>query len=118
MELQGEAQLLRIFIGESDKLRHRPLYEAVVAAARAHGLAGATAWRGLLSFGQSSRVRAAKVLDLSADLPVVIEIADEAAKIESFLAVLNPLLEEANCGGLITVEKVKVVRHLHAQPKA
>jgi PII-like signaling protein len=112
MELKGDAKLLRVFIGESDKHQHRPLYEAIIAAARRHGLAGATAWRGILSYGQSTRIRTAKVLDLSADMPVIIEMADRAEAIDGFLGALNQLLEEANCGGLITVEKVEVVRHL------
>ncbi|MEI8079965.1 MAG: DUF190 domain-containing protein [bacterium] len=116
MEITGEAKLLRVFIGESDKHRHRPLYEAIIAAARRHGLAGATAWRGILSFGQSTRIRTAKVLDLSADMPVIIEMVDRAAAIDGFLGALNQLLEEANCGGLITVEKVEVVRQCRTEP--
>lgn len=113
MELQGEAKLLRIFIGESDKLRHAPLYEVIVKEAKTHGLAGATAWRGILAFGPTSRVRTAKVLDLSSDLPVIVEINDEEAKINSFLPKLHDLFEEAHCGGLVTIEKVQVIKYLH-----
>ena len=113
MELKGEAKLLRIFIGESDKLHHRPLHEAIVHAARREGLAGATVWRGMLSFGATSRVRTSKVLDLSTDLPVIVEIVDVEAKIEKLIPVLHDLFEQANCGGLITMEKVQVIRYLH-----
>ncbi len=113
MELTGQAKLLRIFIGESDKCGHRPLYELIVKEARLAGLAGATAWRGVLSFGATSRIRSAKILDLSADLPMIIEIVDEESRIDAFLPNLNALIEEARCGGLVTMEKVNIVRHLH-----
>jgi uncharacterized protein len=117
MELKGTAKLLRIFIGEADKVHHRPLFEVIVTEAHSRGLAGATAWRGLLSFGPTSRIRTTKVLDLSTDLPIIIEISDETAKIEAFLPVLHDLFEQANCGGLITVEQVEVIRYLHASGK-
>lgn len=113
MELKGEAKLLRIFLGESDKVRHSPLQEVIVREARAAGLAGATAWRGELGFGASSRVRTARILDLSSDLPVVIEIVDEEARISRFLPVLHDLFEEAQCGGLITMENVQIIRYTH-----
>ena len=115
MQAQTEAQLLRIFIGEADKLRHRPLYEVVVQEAKAAGLAGATAWRGLMGFGPTSRIRTAKILDLSADLPVVVEITDDDAKIAAFLPVLDRLFEEANGGGLVTLEKVQILRYSHGK---
>lgn len=114
MEPKGEAKLLRIFIGESDKLRHKPLHEVIVLAAKTAGLAGATAWRGMLGFGPSTRIRTAKILDLSSDLPVVIEITDEEAKINAFLPHLHALFEEAGSGGLVTMEKVQIVRYMHA----
>lgn len=113
MELNGTAKLLRIFIGESDKHGHTPLYEVIVKEARATGLAGATAWRGVLSFGATSRIRSAKILDLSADLPLIIEIVDDAGRIDAFLPRLNALIEESKCGGLVTMEQVNIVRHLH-----
>ena len=113
MQAQAEAQLLRIFIGEADKLRHRPLYEVIVQEAKAAGLAGATAWRGLMGFGPSSRIRTAKILDLAADLPVVVEITDEEPKIAAFLPALDRLLAEASCGGLVTREKVQILRYRH-----
>jgi PII-like signaling protein len=115
MELKGEAKLLRIFIGESDKVHHIPLYEAIVKEAKTMGLAGATAWRGILSYGPDSRIRTAKILDLSSDMPVIIEITDDEAKINTFLPKLNELFEESNCGGLITVEKVQIIKYLHGR---
>ena len=114
MELTGEAKLLRIFIGESDKHQHLPLYEVIVREARATGLSGATAWRGVLSYGGTSRIRSAKIMDLSFDLPMIIEVVDEAARIDAFLPRLNALIEEARCGGLVTVENVHVIRHVIA----
>lgn len=113
MELKGEAKLLRIFIGESDKIGHAPLYEVIVKEARRAGLAGATAWRGILAYGPNSRIRTAKILDLSSDMPIIIEITDEEEKINAFLPALHDLFETANCGGLVTVEKVQIIKYLH-----
>jgi PII-like signaling protein len=107
MELPKEAILLRIHLGESDKWHHQPLYEAIVLKAREEQLAGATVLRGPMSYGRSSRLHTAKVLRLSEDLPLVIEIVDSEAKINAFL----PLLEEMMQGGLVTLEKVKVIRY-------
>jgi uncharacterized protein len=112
MEIKGQAVLLRIFIGESDKLGHLPLYEAIVREARAAGLAGATVLKGVLGFGASARIRTTKILDLSADLSLVIEIVDEEAKIETFQQRLSELFEQADCGGLVTLENVRVVHYL------
>jgi PII-like signaling protein len=116
MELTGEAKLLRIFLGESDKLRHIPLYEAIVREAKARGLAGATAWKGVLSFGPTSRIRTSKFLDLSSDLPVIIEVNDGEEKINAFLPRLQEMFEESKCGGLITIEKVRIIKYLHGAP--
>ncbi len=113
MELTGEAKLLRIFIGESDKLHHIPLYEAIVREAMHAGLAGATAWRGVLAFGPTSRIRTAKILDLSGDMPIIIEINDDEEKINAFLPTLQNMIEQSRSGGLITMEKVNVIRYLH-----
>jgi PII-like signaling protein len=113
MELKGEAKLLRIFIGEGDKHRHLALYEVIVQEARAAGLAGATAWRGAMSFGAASRIRSTKVLDLSSDLPMIVEIVDAEDKISAFLPRLHTLFEESRCGGLITLEKVQIIKYLH-----
>src|SRR5512141_752167 len=105
MQIPHEAVLLRIFIGESDRWDHKPLYEAIVLKARELHLAGATVLRGPMGFGKSSRLHTAKILRLSADLPLVIEIVDSEEKIQSFLPVLNQMMG----GGLLTMEKVKVI---------
>jgi PII-like signaling protein len=105
MNLPNEATLLRIFLGESDRWKHQPLYEVIVLKAREMHLAGATVLRGPMGFGKSSRLHTAKILRLSMDLPVVIEIVDAEEKIQSFL----PVLDEMMKGGLVTLEKVKVI---------
>ena len=105
MELNGEARLLRIFFGEADKVGHRPLHEVIVQEARAHGLAGATVWRGILGYGPTSKIRSAKILDLSSDLPVIIEIVDSEEKIAKFLPLLDPMVKE----GLVTLEKANIL---------
>jgi len=114
MELKASAKLLRIFLGESDKIKHTALFEVIVTKARSEGLAGATAWRGIMGFGPSSRIRTSRILDLSTDLPIVVEITDEEEKINAFLPILHDLFEEARCGGFITVENVQVIRYLHS----
>jgi uncharacterized protein len=105
--LTGEAVLLRIFIGEADQWHGRPLYSAVVEALRREGLAGATVLRGVMGFGAHSIMHKAGLLDLSADLPVVIEVVDSAERIDTVLPVLNGMLRE----GLVTLEKVQVIRY-------
>ena len=109
MQLDRDSKLLRIFIGELDKSNKIPLYEALVLAAKKHGIAGATVLRGILSYGASSRIHSAKLLDLSFDLPVVVEIVDHEEKIGQFIEVANRLIEEAGCGALITIEKAEVI---------
>src|SRR5436190_10643803 len=111
MQLDKDSKLLRIFIGEMDKLHSIPLYESLVLAAKKQHIAGATVLRGILSFGASSRIHTAKLLDLSYDLPVVIEIVDREDKIEQFLETANKLIEEAGCGALITIEKAEVIHY-------
>jgi uncharacterized protein len=107
MHLPEDAVLLRIFIGESDRYQHRPLYEAIVLKARELELAGATVLRGPMGFGKSSHLHTAKILRLSMDLPIVIEIVDTAQKINGFL----PVLDEMMGGGLVTLERMKVIRY-------
>jgi PII-like signaling protein len=111
MELKKDARLLRIFLGESDKVQHSALYDVIVREAHKMGLAGATAWRGIMGFGPTSRIRTDRILDLSTDLPVIIEIVDTEEKINGFLPELSELFDSANCGGLVTVEKLEVVRY-------
>jgi len=112
MEITGQAVLLRIFIGESDKIGHLPLYEAIVREARDAGLAGATVLKGVMGYGATARIRTTKILDLSADLSLVVEIVDEDAKVEAFQPKLSEMFEEANCGGLVTLENIRVVRYV------
>jgi PII-like signaling protein len=100
-----EGKLLRIFIGEGDKWHGRPLYEAIVEEARRRGLAGATAWKGFSGFGANSRVHTTKILRLSEDLPVIVEIVDAAERIAEFLPVLDEMVTE----GLVTVERAEVI---------
>ncbi|HTQ31912.1 MAG TPA: DUF190 domain-containing protein [Opitutaceae bacterium] len=109
MDLPTDSLLLRIFIGESDHRDGRPLYEVIVLKARELGLAGATVLRGAMGFGPSSRLHTAKILRLSIDLPLVIEIVDSEEKINSFLPVLDGLMG----GGLVTLEKVRVLHYRH-----
>jgi len=108
MKLEGQSKLLRIFVGEIDKVGHQLLYEAILLAAREHGLAGATVLKGIMSFGASSHIHVARLIELSEDLPIVIEIVDSEEKIASFLPVVNDLFEKCGRGGLITLEKVDV----------
>ena len=107
MQLPKESVLLRIFLGESDRFAHRPLYEAIVLKARELQRAGATVLRGPMGFGKSSRIHTTKVLRLSMDLPLVIEIVDSPEKIQAFLPVLAPMMR----GGLVTMEKVTVLEY-------
>lgn len=107
MELPEDALLLRIFVGESDRYRHQPLYEAIVIRAREMQMAGATVLRGPMGFGASSRIHTAKIIQLSMDLPIVVEIVDTEDKINGFL----PILDEMMGGGLVTLEKARVIRY-------
>lgn len=109
MELQGQSKLLRIFLGEADRIGHRLLYESILIAAKEKGLAGGTVLKGIMSYGASSRIHRARLIELSEDLPIVVEIVDSAEKIDSFLEVVNNLFEQCGRGGLITVEKVDVL---------
>lgn len=107
MQAPTKATLLRIYLGESDRAGSLPLYEALVMRAREMHLAGATVLRGPMGFGKASRVHTAKILQLSADLPMLVEIVDEEAKVRSFLEAVGPLLGN----GLVTLESVEVLRY-------
>jgi len=113
MHLPREAVLLRIFLGESDRWHHQPLYEAIVLKARERHLAGATVLRGPMGFGKSSRLHTAKILRLSMDLPLVIEIVDTEEKIQAFLPELDQMLQS----GLVTLEKVQVIQYRGEPPE-
>lgn len=112
MRMPAEAELLRIFIGESDKAGGVPLYEAIVKLARQRGMAGATVLRGIMGFGADSHMHTAKILRLSEDLPIVIELVDSTERIESFLTEIDGMIEE----GMVTVEEVRVFAYRHAAP--
>ena len=116
MKIEGEGQLLRIFIGESDRWHGKPLYEAIVFKAREQGLAGATVLRGTMGFGAHSRLHTTKVLRLSEDLPIIVEIVDKPQQIAKVL----PLLDEMVTEGMITTEKVHIIayRNNRTNPKA
>jgi PII-like signaling protein len=107
MSIPEDGYLLRIFVGESDKQGHQPLYETIVLKARKAGLAGATVLRGVMGFGKHSIVHTAKILRLSEDLPMIVEIVDSLEKIESFIPVLDRLITD----GLVTLERVKVIHY-------
>lgn len=110
MKLPAEAYLLRIFIGESDRFKGHPLSEAIVERAREFGMAGATVLRGTLGFGASSRIHTSKILRLSEDLPLVVEIVDSKERIDEFMPQLDEMIEE----GLVTLEKAQVIIYRHA----
>ena len=112
MQIPRDAVLLRIFIGESERSDHKPLYEAIVLKARELQMGGATVLRGPMGFGKSSHLHSAKILRLSEDLPMVIEIVDSQAKIDAFMPVLDKMMGS----GLITVEKVQVLQYGDAKP--
>ena len=113
MQTLEQGKLLRIFVGESDRWNHQPLYEAIVLKARELGLAGATVLRGPMGFGANSRLHTAKILRLSMDLPMVIEIVDTDEKIQQLL----PHLEEMVLEGLVTLEDVQVLKYRANQAK-
>lgn len=110
METGASGKLLRVYVGEQDKVGGRPVYEAIVAAAHAEGLAGATVLRGVSSFGGTRQLHTAKVLRLSENLPLVIEIVDSAERVAAFLPTLATLLRDTGSGGLVTQEAVEVWR--------
>ncbi|HET6601816.1 MAG TPA: DUF190 domain-containing protein [Gaiella sp.] len=107
MRIEGEGKLLRIFVGESDTWHGRPLYEAIVARVREEGLAGATVLRGIEGYGANSRIHSSRILRLSQDLPIVIELVDTAENIERVL----PILDEMVIEGMVTLERVEVIAY-------
>jgi len=115
MQIKGEAKLLRIFVGESDRSHSTPVYEKIVNSARENGLAGATVFKGIMGYGGSSRIHTSKILRLSEDMPLIIEIVDKIDRIEEFLPKLSRIFEEANCGGLITIEKAQVIKYIASE---
>ncbi len=115
MKIVGDGKLLRIFLGEADRYRNLPLYEVIIRKARELGLAGATAWRGIEGYGARSRIHTARILRLSEDLPMIIEIVDSEDRIRAALPEIEALIEESNSGGLITLEKAEIIRYTAGQ---
>jgi uncharacterized protein len=113
MRIVGDGKLLRIFVGEAGRVDGQPLYEAIVRKARELGLAGATAWRGIEGYGAGSRIHTARILRLSEDLPIVIEIVDGDEKVRAALPELEDLIERSGGGGLVTLEKAEIIRYTH-----
>jgi PII-like signaling protein len=113
MKTEGSGKLLRIFIGESDRRGYQPLYTAIVEAARKAGLGGATVFKGIEGYGGHSVVHAARVFDLSSDLPVLIEIVDSEERIRAFLPQLDEMVGE----GMVTIESVEIIAYRAGSPK-
>jgi len=111
MKLSGEGKLLRIFLGEGDHYKGQQLFEAIVHLARSKGLAGATVLRGVEGFGAHSRMHKSAILDLSEDLPILIEIVDTSEKVEALLPEIDEIIGKANCGVMMTMEKVDVRKY-------
>jgi len=111
METIQNAKLLRIFIGELDKVAHQPFYEAIVFKAKETGLAGATVLKGVLGYGANSLVHSVKLWDISPDMPVIIEIVDSEEKINAFIPLVKEMFEKAGSGGLITLEKAEIIMY-------
>ncbi len=113
MKIPEQAEMLRIFILESDKYNKKPLYEVLVETARDNGMSGATVLRGILGFDAHAQIHSSKILRLSEDLPLVIEIVDSPLKIEQFLPIIDPMIEE----GLVTLEKVRIIKYSTKEDK-
>ena len=114
MKMEGQGQLLRIFIGESDRWHGKPLHEAIVMLARERGMAGATVLRGLIGFGAHSHLHTTKILRLSEDLPIIVEIVDRAEKIQELIPLLDEMIED----GMMTLERVEVIAYRAPAPPA
>ena len=111
MKIEGEGKLLRIFVGEADKFNSKPLFEAIVVKSKELGLAGSTVLRGIEGFGANSRIHTAKILRLSEDLPIVIEIVDTEDKIKKALPILEEMIDKSNSGVLMTLEKAEIIKY-------
>lgn len=109
MALSVDSKLLRIFIGESDKIGHKPLYQVIVEEAKKNNMAGCTVVKGIMSYGASTSVHSARMIEISSDLPVIVELVDFEDKINEFTKVAGDILDKAGCGGLITIEKASVL---------
>lgn len=114
MKIEGSGKLLRIFVGESDRWGRQPLYTAIVEAARKAGVAGATVFKGVEGYGGHSVVHAARVFDLSSDLPILIEIVDTEERVRAFLPQLDEMVKE----GMVTLETVEIIAYRSGEPKS
>lgn len=115
MNISGEAKILRIILGEDDKLFHKPVYEIIVTEARKAHLAGCSVFRGIMGFGRNSVIHSSKFLAVSEDLPILIEIVDESTKIDNFIPNIKEIFESADCGGLITSENIEIIHYSSAE---
>lgn len=112
MQIKGKANLLRIFVVESDIADHIPIYEKIVIAAKEEGLLGATVFKGIMGYGGSKIIHSSKILRLSEDKPLIIEIVDKKENIEKFIPILDKIFDDANCGSLITIEKIRIIKYI------
>lgn len=110
-KLNGHSKLLKVFVGEIDKYDHTPFYEAVLYKAREQNMAGGTVMRGILSYGASSLLHTSKLIDISEDLPIIIELIDTEEKIRAFATVVGEMLEKAGCGGIVAISDAEVVNY-------
>ena len=115
MKLEGEGKLLRIFLGEADRLDGKPLYELIVLKAREAGLAGTTVLRGIEGFGARSRIHTARILRLSEDLPIVVEIVDTEEKVKSFMPAVDDMFQRSGSGGMVTLERAEIITYTHGK---
>ena len=113
MKIEKEAKLLRIFVGESDKVGAVSVYEKIVLLAKEKGLAGASVFRGIMGFGGNSRIHTSKILAISEDMPILIEIVDQSDKIAEFTKDVESIFHEAKSGGLITMEKIEIIKYTY-----
>lgn len=111
MKIEGRAGILKIYVGESDKVQGRPLFEEIVFEARKTGMAGATVFKGIMSFGASHSVHTMKIFALSGDMPVAIEIVDSVEKLDEFVPRVNELMDLSKRGGLVTFQEIDVIRY-------
>lgn len=111
MKIEGRAGILKIYMGESDKVQGRPLFEEIVFEARKAGMAGATVFKGIMSFGASHSVHTLKIFALSGDLPITVEIVDSVEKLDKFTSRVNELMDQSQKGGLVTFQEVDVLRY-------
>jgi PII-like signaling protein len=117
MDQKKDIRLLRIFMSNTDKFKNKPLYEVIVYAAQRYGIAGATVLKGIMSYGESSRINSLKFWEISEKLPVVIEIIDEVNKVENFFESIKPYFDKINKGIIVTIEKVNVVLYKTGKKK-